>query len=78
MTTLPRRRKALTLSHETRLPLIRLDRSGLEPSCETEVAYLQLAIGVDEQVAWFQVPVQDVGRVDVLPSARVSEPRPHL
>jgi hypothetical protein len=35
------------------------------PSCETEVADFELAVGVDEEVTGFQVPVEDIGGVDV-------------
>ena len=37
----------------------------LIPASKTKVAYLQLAIGIDEQISRFQVPVQDVCAVDI-------------
>lgn len=60
----------LTLGHEPRLTLLGLDRSRLEPSGQTKVADLQLAVGIDQQVSGLEVPVQHVGRVDVLQTAQ--------
>lgn len=37
----------------------------LVASCKPEVADLEVAILVDEDVAWFKVPVDDIGTVDV-------------
>lgn len=41
-----------------------------EASCKAEVADLQLTVGVHEQVAGFEIPVEHVGRVDVLQAAQ--------
>ena len=49
------------------LPL--LARYRLVSSCQPEVADLKLAIGVDKEVARFQISVDDIGRMDVLRSA---------
>lgn len=38
----------------------------MEPSSEAKVADLELAVGVDEKVARFEVAVKDTRRVDVL------------
>lgn len=43
--------------------LIRVDG---EASSETKVANLELAIGIDKQVAGLEISVEDIGRVDVL------------
>lgn len=40
-----------------------------EATGEAKVANLELAVGVDEQVAGFQVSVQNIGRVNVLEAA---------
>lgn len=40
-----------------------------EATGETEVANLQFAVGIDEQVAGLEIAVQDVGRVDILEAA---------
>ena len=37
---------------------------------KTKIADLELAVGVDEQVAGLEVTVEDVGRVDVLEAAQ--------
>jgi len=47
------------LSHETQ------GRPLFDP-CQSKVAYLQQTITIDEQVAWFQVSMQHMGRVHVL------------
>lgn len=49
--------------------------SGSVSTSQTKVANLQLAIGVDQQVAGLQVSVQDIGRVDVLRWNRISAKR---
>jgi hypothetical protein len=41
-----------------------------EAAREAEIANLQLAVGVDEQVARLEIAVQHVGRVDVLEAAQ--------
>lgn len=41
-----------------------------EATCEAKVANLEFAIGVDQQIAWLQIAVQHVGRVDVLETAQ--------
>ena len=43
--------------------LLRVDR---EASGKTEIANLELAVGVDKQVAGFEISVQHIGGVDVL------------
>ena len=53
------------LGHVTRI-LLWVDR---EPSRKTKIADLELAVGVDEQVAGLEVAVQHIGRVYVLQSA---------
>lgn len=40
-----------------------------EATGKTEIANLQLAVGIDEQVTGLEIAVQDVGRVDVLETA---------
>lgn len=40
-----------------------------EASCETKVANLELTIGVDEQISWLQISVEDVGRVNIFKTA---------
>lgn len=47
--------------------LIRVNR---EATGKTEITDLEFAVGVDEQVARFQVSVQHIGRVDVLQTAQ--------
>lgn len=47
--------------------LLGVDR---ETSREAEVANLQLAVGVDEQVSGLQVTVKDISRVDIFQSAQ--------
>ena len=59
--TVPPRRDVL--GHEALL--LRL----VKPAGEPKVAYLELAVRVHEQVAWLEVAVQHVGRVDVLQTA---------
>ena len=39
-----------------------------EASSETEIANLQFAVGIDQQIAWLQISMEHVGRVDVLQS----------
>src|SRR5271155_3983468 len=39
-----------------------------ETSGEAEIANLQLAIGIDEQIAWLEISVQHVCRMNVLQS----------
>ena len=41
-----------------------------ETSGKTEIANLELAISVDEQISGFQVSVQDVRRMDVLETTK--------
>ena len=41
-----------------------------EASCQTKVGNLQLAVGIDEQVTRLQITMKDVGRVDVLETAK--------
>ena len=54
------------LCHETNVRLCIIAKSA----CESKVANLEFAIGVDQQIARLQVAVKDVGRVDVFePSA---------
>ena len=43
--------------------------SGVESPGQSKVADLQFAVGVDEQVAGFEVTVEDVGAVDVFETA---------
>ena len=59
----------LTFSHEPRLTLLSLYRSRLKSSCQTEIANLELTIGVNEQVARLEITVQHVSTVDVLETA---------
>ena len=47
--------------------LLGVDR---ETSREAEIANLQLAIGIDEQVSRLQVTMEDIGRVDVFQSTQ--------
>lgn len=51
------------------VPSILLGVDG-ETSREAEIANLQLAIGIDEQVSRLQVTVKDIGRVDIFQSAQ--------
>jgi hypothetical protein len=41
-----------------------------EASSQTKVAYLELTVGIDQKVPWFQVSVQDIGGVDVFQPAK--------
>ena len=34
--------------------------------CHSKIPNLQLTVAIDEQVTWLQVPVEDIGRVDIL------------
>ena len=43
--------------------------SGFVRTSEPEVAYLQLTLGVNEEVAWFEVSVYNVCRMDELEAA---------
>jgi hypothetical protein len=54
------------LSHVPSI-LLRVDR---EAARQAKIANLELAIGIDEQVARLQVAVQHVGRVDILEAAQ--------
>ena len=36
----------------------------------TEVAYLEFAVLVDKQIAWFEIAMKDVCRVDVLQTSQ--------
>ena len=47
---------------------------GHQPG-QSEVANPQVAVGVDQEVGGLQVPVQHVGRVDVLHAAKNLEKR---
>ena len=40
-----------------------------EATGKTEIANLQLAVGIDEQVTGLEIAMQDIGRVDVLETA---------
>ena len=40
------------------------------PTRQTKVADLEFAVGVDEQVSWFQVSVEYVGTVEVFEAAK--------
>jgi hypothetical protein len=50
----------------------------LEPSSQTKVTDLQLAVGIDEQVSRLEISVQHVGRVDVLDMSTAYQDRPTL
>ena len=41
-----------------------------ESSCQTKVANLELAVGVNEEVARLKISMEDVGRVNVLQTAQ--------
>lgn len=47
--------------------LLGVDR---ETSCETEIANLQLAISIDEQISRLQITVKDIGRVNIFQSTQ--------
>lgn len=47
-----------------------LFRVNTEPSRQTEIADLKLAIGVDQQVAGFEITVEHVGAVDIFETAK--------
>jgi hypothetical protein len=34
-------------------------------SCETEVAYFEFAVCVDQEIAWLQIAMEDICRVNV-------------
>jgi hypothetical protein len=51
------------------VPRILLRVHGETPG-ETKIANLELAVGIDEQVAGLEIAVQDVGRVDVFETAQ--------
>lgn len=53
-------------SHVSRV-LLRIHRKA---SGKSEIADLELAVGVDEEIAGFQIPMQYVRRVDVLQAAK--------
>ncbi len=59
--TIPPRRDIL--SHESLL--LRL----IKPAREPEIANFELAVRVNEQVAWLKIAVQYIGRVDVFQTA---------
>ena len=42
----------------------------LVPSGQTKITDLQLAISVNEEIAWLEISMDDIGRVDVLESAQ--------
>lgn len=54
------------LCHES---LISGSFGGTTPGCiassKAKVTNLELTVCIDEQVAWFQIPVKDIGRMDV-------------
>lgn len=54
------------LRHQSGLLTRTRIRTGTNRPCETEVAHFEIAVGVDEQVRWLQVPVHDIRRVDGL------------
>ena len=37
-----------------------------ETSGQTKIAYLELAIGIDQKIAWLEVSMQHIGGVNVL------------
>jgi hypothetical protein len=40
-----------------------------ESSCQTEITNLEFTIRIHQQVAWLQVAVEDIGRVDIFESS---------
>jgi hypothetical protein len=59
LSSIPDRR--LTFGQLHLLVLTLLARDWLEPSRQAKVADLELAIGVDEEVAGFEISVYDIG-----------------
>jgi hypothetical protein len=47
-------------------------------TCQTKVAYLQIAIFVDENVAGFQVTVNDTRRMDIFQSTLCAVSHAHV
>ena len=43
----------------------------MEPSGQSKIANLELAIGIDQQVPWLQITMNHIGRVDVLPGCQL-------
>lgn len=64
---------ALTLSQSRLVVLVSLPIGRSEPPSQAEVADLELAIRVDEEVTRFQISVDDVGRMNVLQHNSVSD-----
>ena len=56
----------LTLRQSHLFILVCLAFYGPETSRQAEIADFELAIRVDEQIAGFQITVNDIGRVDIL------------
>lgn len=58
------------LGHEAPALLSIYPRSSLEATSQSKVADLQLAVGVDEEIPWLQVAMEDVGGMDILKAAK--------
>lgn len=50
----------LTLRHESLVIALRRE-GGLCRPCESEIAYFEITIGIEQEVGWFQVSMDDFG-----------------
>lgn len=50
----------LTLRHESLVIALRRE-GGLCRPCESEIAYFEITVGIEQEVGWFQVSMDDFG-----------------